>query len=88
MTAFGGLWDPSAPGTNPAGVELFTIFGYTPTQLGSDIIVTATSAPDPGSPFAEIVGIVLNVGTSTLEFYDTGGTAPSKPISYHGWITP
>ena len=88
MNAFGGLWDPSVTGGQ--GVDLFNIFGYSPTTLGNDIIVTATSAPDPSSPVAEVVGVVMNLGGASpiLEFYDAAGSICSKPVSYHGWIKP
>ena len=87
MVPFGGVWDPSF--TN--GVDIFAIFGKTPTQIGVDMLVTATpydpnfSALGPATP----VGVTLdttNPASPFLVFYDNAGAVYNKPVSYHGWL--
>ena len=88
MAPFGGVWDPNA---SPSGVDIFAIFAKNPTQLGVDILVTATphdpifTSPGPAVP----IGVTLDITNPTaplLVFYDNNGVVYNKPVSYHGWL--
>lgn len=89
MVPFGGVWDPNA---SPSGVDIFAIFVKNPTQLGVDILVTATcfsQNPPPSSTPADPIGVSLDTttpGTPILAFYDNTGALYQKPVSYHGWL--
>ncbi len=88
MIPFGGVWDPNVAAS---GVDIVAIFGKTPTQLGVDILVTATpynpifASPAP----ATVLGLTLDTTLPTapiLVFYDFQGQVYNKPVSYHGWL--
>ena len=87
MVPFGGVWDPAFNN----GVDILAIFGKTPTQIGVDILVTATSydpvfaSPSP----AGAIGVSLDTSIPAqpfLIFYDSVGAPYNKPVSYHGWL--
>jgi len=89
MVPFGGIWNPSV--TGGAGVDIFSIFGKTPTQFGADILATATCYDPnfigPGANTA--IGITLdttNPAQPFLNFTDSVGAPYNKEVSYHGWL--
>lgn len=88
MVPFGGIWDPAVA---PTGIDIFAIFGKTPTQFGSDILVTGIphdpTFASPAPPIA--IGVTLDTtipNQPLLVFYDNVGAPYNKPVSYHGWL--
>ncbi len=89
MIPFGGIWNPSA--TGGTGVDINAIFARTPTQIGVDMLVTATCYdPNFAAPgVATAIGVTLDTTNPTqplLNFYDSAGAPYNKEVSYHGWL--